>query len=76
MDALSQQLAQGHLTVPSAAILLVLAFVLSVAGGALAGIALAGKDLGNPLAALMGGMFGPTAALPAAAAGLLMLRWL
>jgi hypothetical protein len=76
MDTLSVQLAQGHLTFASAAILLALAFVFSVTGGALAGIALAGKDLGNPLAALMGAMFGPTAALPAAATGLFVLVWL
>lgn len=75
MDTLSQQLADGQLTAATAAILLGIAFVLSVAGGAAAGVALAGKDLGNQLAALMGGMFGPTAVLPAAAIGLIVL-WL
>lgn len=50
-----------------------MAFVLSMAGGALAGVRLAGKDLGNELAAMMGAMFGPTAAVPAVLLGLVVL---
>lgn len=50
-----------------------MAFVLSMAGGALAGVRLAGKDLGNELAAMMGAMFGPTAAVPAVLVGLVVL---
>jgi hypothetical protein len=74
MDSLSQQLADGQLTAATAMVFLGIALVLSVAGGAAAGIALAGKDLGHQLAALMGGMFGPTAVLPAAVIGLVVLR--
>lgn len=52
---------------------LLMAFVLSMLGGALAGMRLAGKDLGNELAAMMGAMFGPTAAVPAVLVGLVVL---
>lgn len=76
MDSLAQQLAVGHLTPATGLILLVLTLVLSIAGGAITGIVLAGKDLGNQLAALMGAMFGPTAAIPAALVGLLLLALL
>lgn len=55
-------------------ILLIIAFVVSAAAGAATGVVLAGKDLGNELAALMGGMFGPTAVVPAVVAGLLVLH--
>jgi len=52
---------------------LVIAFVAAMAGGALAGLRLAGKDLGAELAALMGAMFGPTAAVPGVLVGLIVL---
>ena len=51
----------------------VLAFVLAAAGGAIAGIVLAGKDLGNELAGMMGAMFGPAGAVPAVVIGLAIL---
>jgi hypothetical protein len=76
MTSILQQLAGGHLSLSTGLIWIVLALVLSGAGGALTGIVLAGKDLGNGLAALMGGMFGPTAAVPTTIAGLLVLRLL
>lgn len=62
-----------QLDVATAVLWLFVAFVLSMAGGALAGMRLAGKDLGNELAAMMGAMFGPTAAVPAVLAGLVVL---
>jgi hypothetical protein len=55
---------------------LAIAFVAAMAGGALAGLRLAGKDLGAELAALMGAMFGPTAAVPAVLVGLIVLSLL
>jgi len=73
MQALIAQLAAGHIGPATAVPWLLLALVLSVAGGAVAGIRLAGKDLGNELAAMMGAMFGPTAVLPAVVLGLVVL---
>lgn len=45
----------------------------SLAGGALSGLVLGGKDLGVHLAALMGAFFGPLAGATGLAIGLLVL---
>jgi hypothetical protein len=50
--------------------------VLSIGAGALAGISLAGKHLGNSLAAAMGAMFGPMAAVPGILIGLIVLAFI
>ncbi len=73
MAALIEQLGAGGIGWGSGLLWLLLAFVVSLAGGAVAGMRLAGKDLGNELAALMGAMFGPTAVLPAVLLGLIAL---
>ena len=73
MQGLIDQLGAGQIGAATAVLWLLAAFVLSVAGGAVAGVRLAGKDLGNELAAMMGAMFGPTAVLPAVLVGLIVL---
>jgi hypothetical protein len=40
---------------------LILAFIAAVGGGAVGGIMVGGKDLGNELAAMMGAFYGPLA---------------
>jgi hypothetical protein len=40
---------------------LILAFVAALGGGAVGGILVGGKDLGNELAAMMGACYGPLA---------------
>lgn len=67
------QLGAGQINLVTGALWLLLALLLSMAGGALAGMRLAGKDLGNELAAMMGAMFGPTAVVPAVLLGLIGL---
>lgn len=74
MQGLMQQLTDGSLNVTAIVVWTLLAAVLAIAGGALAGIVLAGKDLGNQLAALMGGMFGPIAVVPGVLLGLIVLK--
>ena len=64
MGEIVQQLAAGHLSVMTIVIWTLVAFVLAAAGGALMGLKIGGKDLGNELAAMMGAMFGPTGAVP------------
>lgn len=54
--------------------LVALAVVLAIIGGALTGIKIAGKYMGNDLAAMLGGCFGPTAVLPATVIGLVILE--
>lgn len=50
-----------------------LGIVLGIAGGAVAGWRLAGKDLGESFAALMGGLFSSTAVIPGVVVGLIVL---
>lgn len=75
MSGVIQQVASGHLTAETIFVLTVVSSLLSVAGGAAAGVKLAGKDLGNELAALMGAMFGPVAATPGILVGLIVLAF-
>lgn len=71
-----QQLLSGQLTVITLLIWTVIIFALSAVGGALAAVKLAGKDLGNELAASMGAMFGPTGAVPGILLGLIILAFI
>ncbi len=73
MHSMIAALAGGELTGLTVVIWTIVAFVLSALGGAVAGVTLAGKILGNDLAALMGGMFGPVAATPGILIGLILL---
>ena len=73
MRDIVQQLGAGQLNVMTILIWTLIAFLLAAAGGALTGLRLAGKDLGNELAALMGAMFGPTGAVPGVLLGLIIL---
>jgi hypothetical protein len=66
----------GHLHAAAIAVWTVASMLVALAGGALSGMLLAGKDLGNSLAAAMGAMFGPVAATPGILVGLLVLRFL
>ena len=72
MQALMQQDGLGL-----AAIVLwtILAALLAIAGGAVASVKLAGKDLGNMLAAMMGAMIGPGAVVPGVVIGLIILKF-
>ena len=45
-------------------------------GGVLAGMRIGGEHLGKELSAMMGAFYGPTAVLPAAVVGLIVLAWL
>lgn len=52
---------------------LVIGIVASVAGGAAGGILTGGKALGNELAALMGGFYGPLAGIGGIVLGLVVV---
>ena len=64
----------GEITWFTALSLLAIATAVSVLGGAIGGILLAGKDLGYRLAAMIGGLFGPAGVIPTVAIGLLVLK--
>ncbi|MBD2666425.1 hypothetical protein B6N60_02466 [Richelia sinica FACHB-800] len=52
----------------------VIATVLSMIGGAIGGMILAGKDIGYKFAATIGSLFAPAGVIPALILGLLMLN--
>lgn len=62
--------------VSAAALAFVVGFAASIVGGALGGIAIGGKSLGNQLAAMMGGFYGPLAGAPGLIIGLIVLSFL
>ena len=75
MQAIVNDVLAGRITTATVLILALVALVFSLAGGSLAGLKLAGKDLGAELAALTGAMFGPTAAVPGILIGLAVLAF-
>ncbi len=64
----------GEITWFTALFLLAIATAVSIIGGAIGGVLLAGKDLGYRLAAMIGGLFGPAGVIPTVAIGLVVLK--
>jgi len=64
----------GDITLATGIVWLAIATTLSIVGGAIGGVILAGKDLGLQLSAMIGGLFGPTAVIPATILGLIALK--
>jgi hypothetical protein len=67
--------AAGEITLATGLVWLGIATAFSILGGAIGGILLAGRDLGYRLAAMIGGLFGPVAMIPATILGLVYLRF-
>lgn len=65
-----QDFTSQELTLATGLAWLLVGVVFSIAGGALGGIILAGKDIGTRLSAMIGGLYGPAAAIPALLLGL------
>ncbi|MCU0543606.1 MAG: hypothetical protein MUE44_15745 [Oscillatoriaceae cyanobacterium Prado104] len=63
----------GEVTLWTGTVWLAIAAGLSIVGGAIGGVVLASKDLGYELAAMIGGLFGPAAVIPATVLGLLLI---
>lgn len=68
-------LSHEHITLFTGLMWLSVATLMSIVGGAIGGALLAGQDLGYRLAAMIGGLFGPAAMIPAAIASLVFLRF-
>ncbi|MBW4566530.1 MAG: hypothetical protein KME31_00510 [Tolypothrix carrinoi HA7290-LM1] len=75
IDLLSS-LVSGDINLITSLIWLAIAAGLSIVGGAIGGIILAGKDLGYELAAMTGGLLGPAGVIPAIFFGLVVLNLL
>ncbi len=69
-------LASGNLNIATVIVWVLIATVLSMLGGAIGGILLAGKDIGYKLSAILGGLFGPAGVIPAILVGLAVLNLL
>ncbi len=53
-----------------------IALVVGIIGGAVGGIIVGGKHIGNELAAMMGAFYGPMATVPGILIGLLVLKFI
>lgn len=62
-----------NITLLTGPVWLLIAIGFSIIGGAIGGVLLAGKDLGPRLAAMIGGLYGPAAIIPAATLGLALI---
>jgi hypothetical protein len=63
----------GDISIIGAAVALIVGTAASIIGGALGGIVVGGKAIGNELAAMMGGFYGPLAGVAGIVLGLLVL---
>jgi len=63
----------GDISIIGAAVALIVGTAASIVGGALGGIAVGGKAIGNELAAMMGGFYGPLAGVAGMVLGLIVL---
>ncbi|MDZ8189097.1 MAG: hypothetical protein RMX96_30175 [Nostoc sp. ChiSLP02] len=69
-------LAAGKLNIATEFVWLVTATVLSMIGGAIGGMLLAGKDIGYQFSAMLGALFAPAGVIPAIVIGLAILNFL
>jgi len=65
MEVLLTSLAGGELNLITELIWIFIATVLSMIGGALGGMLLAGRDLGYEFSAILGALLGPAGVIPA-----------
>jgi hypothetical protein len=68
--------ASGDINIVTGFAWVVIATALSLVGGAIGGIILAGKDIGYEFSAALGGLFAPVAVIPAILIGLFVLNLL
>jgi hypothetical protein len=66
----------GDINLITGFVWLFIAIVLSMIGGGLGGMLLAGKDIGYQLSAMLGGLLAPAGAIPAIVLGLFILNLL
>ncbi|BBD66469.1 hypothetical protein NIES4072_62610 [Nostoc commune NIES-4072] len=69
-------LADGDLNIATEFVWLIIAAALSMVGGAIGGMLLAGKDIGYQFSAMLGALFAPAGVIPAIFLGLAALNLL
>ena len=76
VQELLTNLAAGEINLATGLVWLILAALISLTGGAIGGMILAGKDLGYKFSAILGGIFGTASVIPATIVGLFLLNFL
>ncbi|MBW4635634.1 MAG: hypothetical protein KME30_28255 [Iphinoe sp. HA4291-MV1] len=74
MTDLLTSLIVGDIDLITGFMLLLIAIFLSVVGGALGGMMLAGKEFGYQFSAMLGGFLGPAGVIPVVILGLVILK--
>ncbi|MEH2143115.1 hypothetical protein [Nostoc sp.] len=69
-------LADGDLNIATEFVWVIIATALSMVGGAIGGMLLAGKDIGYQFSAMLGALFAPAGVIPAIILGLAVLTFL
>ncbi|MEH2399613.1 hypothetical protein [Nostoc sp.] len=69
-------LADGELNIATEFVWVIIATALSMVGGAIGGMLLAGKDIGYQFSAMLGALFAPAGVIPAIILGLAVLNLL
>lgn len=69
-------LADGELNIATEFVWVIIATALSMVGGAIGGMLLAGKDIGYQFSAMLGALFAPAGVIPAIILGLAALNLL
>lgn len=75
LQELLSSLAAGEINLITGLVWLILAALISLSGGAIGGMLLAGKDLGYKFSAILGGIFGTASVIPATIVGLFLLNF-
>ncbi|NJM21485.1 MAG: hypothetical protein HC836_27205 [Richelia sp. RM2_1_2] len=76
LSGMMTSLMTGDLNLLTGFIWFVVATIVSMIGGAIGGMLLAGEELGYNFAAILGGLFGPAGVIPGAILGLIVLNLL
>ncbi len=76
LSGMVTSLMAGNLNLLTGFIWFMVATVVSMIGGAIGGMLLAGEDLGYNFAAILGGLYGPAGVIPGAILGLIVLNLL
>ena len=76
LSGMINRLMDGDLNLLTGFIWFIVATVVSMIGGAVGGMLLAGEELGYNFAAILGGLFGPAGVIPGAILGLIVLNLL
>ena len=76
VQELLTNLAAGEINLITGFVWVILAALVSLFGGGIGGMLLAGKDLGYKFSAILGGIFGTASVIPATIVGLFVINFI